>query len=79
MKVSELIDLLKDFDADAEVHIAYPSGDYWRTTLASEVISVSDGIVQYSSYHDDYKLVEYYDEDGEETTTSGQHRVVIGC
>ena len=36
MKVSELIARLRELPADAEVHIAHPSGDYWRGRLRAE-------------------------------------------
>ena len=69
MKVSELIELLQDFDGDAEVLFSYNYGDYWRTTVAAPVSSVGDGKVTHSEYHQMDKVVEaegdYCDEDSE--------------
>ena len=57
MKVSELIEELQCYDEDAEVHIAYLAGDYWKSTLAPKVMTVSDGLVQFATYHQSDKLV----------------------
>jgi hypothetical protein len=58
MKVSELIEMLKDFDEDAQVHFNYGYGDYWRTQVAPAVCQVFDGMVVYSDYHQMDKLIE---------------------
>jgi hypothetical protein len=57
MKVSELIEQLSHYDEDAEVHMAYGAGDYWRTTLAPKVMRVFEGEVVHTDYHDTDKLV----------------------
>ena len=57
MKVSELIEELSCYDEDAEVHIAYLAGDYWKSTLAPKVMTVSNGLVQFATYHQSDKLV----------------------
>jgi hypothetical protein len=66
MTVQELIHELQDFDPEMEVMFAYPSGDYWRTTLASEPSprGISEGEVVYSDYHRTNKV----SEDGEGET-----------
>jgi hypothetical protein len=66
MKVSELIAELECYDEDTEVHFSYTSGDYWRTQLAPKVRSVSNGTVQYATYHQGDKIVESHEDDGEE-------------
>lgn len=57
MKVRELIDELKSMDPDAEVHIAYPSGDHWRTTVAPVLSSADEMQVKHSAYHSKDVLV----------------------
>ena len=66
MKVSELIAELECYDEDTEVHFSYTSGDYWRTQLAPKIRSVSNGNVQYTTYHQGDKIVESDEDDGED-------------
>lgn len=61
MTVGQLIEMLEDYDKDAVVVYQYPSGDYWRTVLASTVQEVGQATVEYSEYHRQLSLVE--DED----------------
>lgn len=58
MKVGELKKLLGVFDDNYEVCLAYPSGDYWGTTLAREVTDACTETVTFSSYHNTNKLVD---------------------
>lgn len=58
MKVSDLIKELQAMDPDAQVHFRYPSGDYWRTTLAPAVTVVDEGRVAYSQYHNKDALID---------------------
>jgi hypothetical protein len=73
MKVSELIELLQNFDEDAEVHMAYGSGDHWRTTLAPKVTQVFNGAVQMSDYHQGDRLI--HDEDVEDDNDEQEYKV----
>ena len=57
MKVKELIEALSHCDDDDDVHIAYPAGDYWRTTLAPAVARVTEGEIEHSGYHRCDKLI----------------------
>jgi hypothetical protein len=66
MQVKELIEILKNYDQEADVHFAYGYGDHWRTQVAPAVSQVFDGVVEYSNYHQMDKLVDdedCYDED----------------
>ena len=66
MKVSELIEILGRYDQDVEVHFSYNYGDHWRTQVAPAICQVSDGVVEYSDYHQMDKMVDdedCYDED----------------
>jgi hypothetical protein len=69
MKVKELIERLSRLDADAEVHIAYGAGDYWRTTLAPAVRRVEMGDVEHSDYHRGFKLIADDETADEKSTT----------
>ena len=82
MKVSELIDILGRYDQDVEVHFSYGYGDHWRTEVAPAVCQVSDGVVEYSDYHQMDKLVtdedECYDEGTGDFKADVRKVVVIG-
>ena len=74
MRVKELIERLKDYPEDMEVHMAYGSGDYWRTVLAPAVTQIDMGFVQYTDYHRMDKLVE---PDFDEEPEDGVKAVVV--
>lgn len=57
MQVKELIEMLSRFEQTAEVHYSYNYGDYWRTEVAPAVCQISDGVVEYSDYHQMDRLV----------------------
>lgn len=63
MLVRDLIELLEGYPEDMEVHMAYGSGDYWRTVLAPPVTRVNEGAVAYTEYHRMDKLVELDDDE----------------
>ena len=68
MQVKELIEILKNYDQEADVHFAYGYGDHWRTQVAPAISQVFDGVVEYSDYHQMDKLVEEYDDQFDEET-----------
>ena len=74
MTVAQLIKMLSYFDDDQEVYLSFPSGDYWGTTLASEVNSVDSCNVVWSEYHRTYKLVA---EDDEEKYEDEEPREIV--
>jgi hypothetical protein len=57
MQVKELIEMLSRFEQTAEVHYSYNYGDRQRTEVAPAVCQVSDGVVEYSDYHQMDRLV----------------------
>jgi hypothetical protein len=79
MQVKELIEMLKDFNQEADVHFSYGYGDHWRTQVAPAVCQVWDGAVQYSDYHRMDKLIEdeeeLYEEEGD--FNNALRRVVV--
>jgi len=77
MKVSELIELLQNFDESADVHLAHGSGDYWRTTLAPKVSQVFNGSVQMSDYHRCDRLIHDEDEPEDDEAEPVRRVVVI--
>lgn len=67
MKIKDLIQALSRLDPEAPVYFAHPAGDYWRSTLASEVEKVSERRACHSDYHGTLKLVKHgEDTEGEE-------------
>ena len=82
MQVKELIEILGRYDQDVEVHFSYNYGDHWRTEVAPAVCQVSDGVVEYSNYHQMDKLVtdeeDCYDEDTGNYKQDVRKVVVIG-
>lgn len=65
----EALERKKSFHGgDVDVHFAYPSGDYWRNTLAARADSVDDGVIVWSEYHREHRLV---DEEEEESIVDG--------
>ena len=82
MQVKELIEILGRYDQDVEVHFSYNYGDHWRTEVAPAICQVSDGVVEYSDYHQMDKLVtdeeDCYDEDTGNYKQDVRKVVVIG-
>jgi len=77
MKVSELIAELECYDGDAEVHMAYCAGDYWRTTLAPRVGRTCQSTVQKSEYHQTYRLYERDNDEPEDDDDEPVCQVVV--
>jgi hypothetical protein len=82
MQVKELIEILGRYDQDVEVHFSYNYGDHWRTEVAPAICQVSDGVVEYSNYHQMDKLItdeeDCYDEDTGDYKADVRKVVVIG-
>jgi len=77
MKVSELIELLEGFDADAEIHFTYGSNDYWHTQVAPAVRDVFEGDIVFSEYHRMDTLLEDYEGPEDEEDDRTVRRVVV--
>lgn len=64
MTLDELIEMLTDLrehddvPGDTPVYFTYNYGDYWKTQVAGEVGEVELGCVEYSSYHNMFKVAE---------------------
>ena len=58
MTVNELKEYLNQFDGDMEVKFSYNYGDYWKTTVTSDINCVEEGCVEWSDYHRMDKLVD---------------------
>lgn len=69
MNVKQLRDelnlLIEQGHEDTEVKYAYLAGDYWRTTIASTIIGITEAHVAYSKYHEKDEVLPEI-EDGEE-------------
>lgn len=70
MKAYELAELLMK-GPNMEVHVGYPAGDYWRTTLTQSVVQVAQAEVAPSTYHQCDVLVE------DDNNREGQHTVIV--
>lgn len=75
MKVKDVIRCLSNCNPDAEVHISYAAGDYWRTQLAPQVSDVDEGQVVRSDYHGSFKLIE--DDERERELDEGDKTIAV--
>jgi hypothetical protein len=64
MKVRELIEELKNFDPESEVHFAYDYGDRGHTQVAPVIENADEMYVKHSDYHQMPALMD--DEDAAE-------------
>lgn len=58
MTIKDLKRLLEHFDDEAEVRIEQPSNDYWKRTLAEAPSKVEWADIEWSAYHQAYKVTE---------------------
>ena len=74
MTVKELKKQLECFsDEDEEVLFSYNYGDHWRTSVAGKISNIDRSIVEWSDYHNMWKLVDedfMEDEDEDESDFS---------
>ena len=77
MTAQELIEILSDLDPNTEVFVKHNAGDYWNTSLASEVTDGYFENIMYSSYHEQYKITEYEDEDEDENEDMEKNKDVF--
>jgi hypothetical protein len=75
MTVRELIEMLEDFNENDEVMVSHIAHDYWRTPVAGRIDSVEDAVVDHSSYHNCFKVVE--EEEAEVENATAKHVVII--
>lgn len=66
MKVAKLKAELSALNDNDEVFMAFPSGDYWGTTIVRKVDDVSMEKVAWSDYHNCHKLIDPEKEDNYE-------------
>lgn len=69
MTVKELRQMLKDYEPDQEVYIAFGSGDYWRTVVATPIDDLDEAWLVPSPYHQgiDHRVMKIMSEDDGET------------
>lgn len=77
MTKNELIELLVDLDDDMKIGFAFPSGDYWRTTIVRGIEEVSEGDVQYSNYHEENILVNKDNLTDEERNNRHERMIIL--
>ncbi len=56
MKVAELIEKLKNMPQDSEVRLARPTFDRWGVVIAVTPRSVYEETVEWSGYHEEFRL-----------------------
>lgn len=61
----DLLALIADLPDDADIRVATPTHDHWRTMLASEISHAAEEVVSPSAYHDGEDAIR--DEDDEDT------------
>ena len=74
MTAQELIEILQDLDPETEIYVQHTAGDYWKTKLASRVEDGDEGHITYSSYHNQHKVMDDYDD---ELTSDGDTQEVF--
>lgn len=77
MTKGELVELLLDFDDDMEIGFAFPSGDYWRTTIVRTVGEVSEDEIENSEYHNENVLINRDDLTEEECENEYKRMIVL--
>lgn len=61
----ELLALLEQVPAGADVRIDQPTHDYWRTHLAADIRGISEEVTKVSDYHNGEDAIEEeWDGDG---------------
>jgi len=73
MTVNELIRKLEEFDGDLPVRMAYPAGDYWRSTIAGSIDGVESCKVEWSDYHSSFTVPK----EGKEDPEDGEESVIL--
>jgi hypothetical protein len=69
MNVGELKQILSHYSDDQKIYISYPSRDYWKSQLAGEIETVATEYVKFSTYHNQYQIVEDRDREDENDLT----------
>ena len=78
LTVSELIEILQDYDGDTKVMISHTAGDYWKTELASPIgDDVFTSQVEYSAYHNQYKVSKESDYEDDPEENEGTKEVLL--
>lgn len=76
LTVGALKQMLEDYDDADLVMVSHKAGDYWRTQLTSGIESIEEVEIEYSGYHNQFKLVEY-DPDKEHDEDNVKQSVLI--
>ena len=84
MTIQDMINMLEglknEHGPDMPVVFEYQSGDHWRTMVAQPATDMNPGTVEYSSYHQKFKIDESDDNEDPETAEdrdTESHRVII--
>lgn len=66
--VAELRKLIEGVEDDVLVGFEVPSGDYWKNVLLGTIKKTDIGLVEYSEYHRQFKVLDAEDEDVKDVT-----------
>lgn len=77
MKVRDLIAALRAHDDDDEVRFAYGAGDYVDTTVTDEVTHVETVQLEWSSYHETWKMPHKRNDDTDNDYVHKTSRAVV--
>ena len=67
--VGALKQMLQNYDDNDLIAVSNKSGDYWRTQLASGIDSIETNVIEYSGYHNQFKIKEFDPEEDDEDDT----------
>ena len=68
MTVAQVRELIEGVEDDVLVGFEVPSHDYWRNKLLGTITTAEVGLVEYSEYHQQFKLLDAEDEDVQDVT-----------
>jgi hypothetical protein len=77
MTKGELVELLVDFDDDMQIGFAFPSGDYWKTTIVRTINEVYEAEIKYSDYHEENTLVNRDEETDDENINIEYDQMIV--
>jgi hypothetical protein len=75
--VGDLRRALEDFDEDTLIRFAYPAGDYWHSTIASQIRYLEEGHAKYSGYHEKLTVVDDSEQEEETGSQDGLENCVL--
>lgn len=63
----DLLALIAHLPDDADIRVAIPTHDHWRSVLAGDIQQVAEEVVSPSSYHNDEDKIRDPDDHGDDS------------